>query len=67
MLQAERAGLSTARAKALMTDIWLTTKNGKEFQAALADKGWMLARGDRRDFRGDRYQRRRAQHDATRD
>jgi hypothetical protein len=50
MLQAERTGLSTAHAKALITGIWLTTNNGKEFQAALAEKGWMLARGDRRDF-----------------
>jgi hypothetical protein len=50
MLQAERTGLSTAHAKALLTGVWLTTKNGKEFQASLAEKGWMLARGDRRDF-----------------
>ena len=33
-----------------MTGIWQSTKNGKEFQAALEEKGWMLARGDRRDF-----------------
>lgn len=50
MLQAERTGLSTEQAKELMTGIWNKTKNGKEFQAALAEKGWMLARGDRRDF-----------------
>jgi hypothetical protein len=50
MLQAERTGLTTQHAKALLTGIWLTTNNGKEFQAALAEKGWMLARGDRRDF-----------------
>ena len=50
MLQAERTGLSTAHAKALLTGICLTTNNGKEFQEALAEKGWMLARGDRRDF-----------------
>jgi hypothetical protein len=50
MLQAERTGVSPQQAKALMTGIWQSTKNGKEFQAALADKGWILARGDRRDF-----------------
>lgn|GEM_PF-3198773 len=50
MLQAERTGVSPAHAKALLTGVWLTTKNGKEFQAALAEKGWVLARGDRRDF-----------------
>jgi hypothetical protein len=50
MLQAERTGLSPQEAKELMTGIWNTTKSGKEFQAALAEKGWILARGDRRDF-----------------
>jgi hypothetical protein len=50
MLQAERTGVSPQEAKELITGIWNTTKNGKEFQAALAEKGWMLARGDRRDF-----------------
>jgi hypothetical protein len=50
MLQAERTGISTQQAEELMTEIWQTTRNGKEFQAALEQKGWMLARGDRRDF-----------------
>lgn len=50
MLQAERTGISAQDAKELMTGIWNTTKNGKEFQAALGEKGWLLARGDRRDF-----------------
>jgi hypothetical protein len=50
MLQSERTGISTEQAKELMTGIWQSTKTGKEFQAALEDKGWMLARGDRRDF-----------------
>ena len=43
-------GPQPEQAKELMTGIWQATKNGKEFQAALEDKGWMLARGDRRDF-----------------
>lgn len=50
MLQADRTGVSPQEAKALMTGIWKSTKNGKEFQAALAEHGWVLARGDRRDF-----------------
>ncbi|MDH6258429.1 relaxase/mobilization nuclease domain-containing protein [Bradyrhizobium sp. BR13661] len=50
MLQSERTGISTEQAKELMTGIWQSSKNGKEFQAALEEKGWMLARGDRRDF-----------------
>jgi hypothetical protein len=50
MLQAERTGVSPQQAKEVMTGVWNTTKNGKEFQAALAEKGWILARGDRRDF-----------------
>ena len=50
MLQAERTGVTTQHAKELMTGIWNTTKTGKEFQAALAERGWVLARGDRRDF-----------------
>jgi hypothetical protein len=50
MLQAERTGLSPQQAKELITGIWNTTKNGKEFQTALEEKGWILARGDRRDF-----------------
>jgi relaxase-like protein len=50
MLQAERTGLGPQEAKELVTGIWDRTKSGKEFQAALAEKGWILARGDRRDF-----------------
>ena len=50
MLQAERTGISPQEAKDLMTGIWAKTKNGKEFQTALAEQGWTLARGDRRDF-----------------
>jgi hypothetical protein len=50
MLQADRTGLSAQHAKELMTGIWNSTKNGKEFQTGLSEKGWILARGDRRDF-----------------
>jgi hypothetical protein len=50
MLQAERTGISPDQVKEMMTGIWKTTKNGKAFQSALEKKGWMLARGNRRDF-----------------
>jgi hypothetical protein len=50
MLQSDRTGISPDQAKEMMTEIWQSTKNGKEFQAALEKEGWMLARGDRRDF-----------------
>jgi hypothetical protein len=50
MLQAERTGLSPQQAKELMTATWQTTTSGKEFAAALQERGWILARGDRRDF-----------------
>jgi hypothetical protein len=50
MLQAQRTGLSAQQAKEMMTGIWQSTKSGKEFKAALKKQGWMLARGDRRDF-----------------
>jgi hypothetical protein len=50
MLQSVRTGIGPHEAKETLTGIWKTTKNGKEFQAALEKKGWTLARGDRRDF-----------------
>ncbi|WP_426422554.1 relaxase/mobilization nuclease domain-containing protein [Bradyrhizobium genosp. A] len=50
MLQADRTGISNDQAKELMTGIWKTTRNGSEFKAALEERGWILARGDRRDF-----------------
>ncbi len=50
MLQAQRTGIPAKEAKEFMTGIWNDTKTGKEFQTALAEQGWTLARGDRRDF-----------------
>src|SRR5208283_1289141 len=50
MQQGERTGISPQQAKELMTELWRATDNGQAFQAALEEKGWMLARGDRRDF-----------------
>ena len=48
--QGERTGISPQQAKELMTELWRATDNGQAFQAALEEKGWLLARGDRRDF-----------------
>lgn len=33
-----------------VTSLWRSTDNGRSFQAALQEKGYVLARGDRRDF-----------------
>jgi hypothetical protein len=50
MLQAERTGMSTQEVKEQITALWRNTETGKEFAAALAEHGYVLARGDRRDF-----------------
>jgi hypothetical protein len=50
MLQAERTGLSPKDAKEQITEIWRSTDSGQAFANALEEKGWVLARGDRRDF-----------------
>lgn len=50
MQQAARNSLTPKEAKAHVTAIWQQTDNGQAFAAALFDTGWMLARGDRRDF-----------------
>jgi len=48
--QAGRSGVTPAEAKAELTAIWQRTDSGQAFEAALAESGWMLARGDKRDF-----------------
>jgi hypothetical protein len=55
--QQERAGKSGRAAveavkqvKADLTEIWRSTSSGREFAAALTARGYILARGDRRDF-----------------
>jgi hypothetical protein len=50
MQQAERSGIDRHEAKAQLTEIWNRTDSGKAFSAAIEEQGWMLARGDRRDF-----------------
>jgi Relaxase/Mobilisation nuclease domain len=50
MLQADRTGLSPQEVKAQITDLWRRTGTGQEFAVALWDAGFVLARGDRRDY-----------------
>jgi Relaxase/Mobilisation nuclease domain len=50
MLQAERTGLTPQDVKAQITELWRTTGTGQEFAVALWQAGYVLARGDRRDY-----------------
>jgi relaxase-like protein len=50
MLQADRTGMSPKEAKEQITELWRRTDNGPDFAKALWDAGYVLARGDRRDF-----------------
>ncbi len=50
MQQAKRTGLDPKQAKAFVTGLWQGADSGKAFAAALDNHGWMLAKGDRRDF-----------------
>ena len=36
--------------KEWITAVWRETDSGRAFQAAVEEQGWILARGDRRDF-----------------
>lgn len=48
--QAERSGLGHKDRKAQVTGLYEASDSGLAFKAALEDAGYMLARGDRRDF-----------------
>jgi len=48
--QEERTGIKGKDVKAEVTEIFRASDNAGAFEAALADHGYMLARGDRRDF-----------------
>jgi hypothetical protein len=50
MLQADRTGLSPRDVREQLTAIWRDTKSGQDFAVALWQSGYVLARGDRRDF-----------------
>jgi hypothetical protein len=50
MLQADRTGLSPKQVKEQITEIWRQTHTGQEFAVVLWEAGYVLARGDRRDY-----------------
>ena len=47
---AERSGIDREQVKQDVTEAWRTTDSGKAFAAAIEERGYILARGDRRDF-----------------
>jgi hypothetical protein len=47
---AERSGIDPADVKAELTDLWRSTDSGRAFAAAIEQHGYVLAKGDRRDF-----------------
>lgn len=58
--QARRAGLDPKRLKALFQECWAQSDSGTSFAQALKERGFTLARGDRRgvvavDYRGEVY------------
>ncbi|WP_170401473.1 relaxase/mobilization nuclease domain-containing protein [Ruegeria arenilitoris] len=58
--QAKRTGHDPKRTKALIREAWNGSDNRQAFEAALQDKGFWLARGDKRgfvavDWRGETY------------
>lgn len=48
--QAERSGVDPRTRKAEITALFAASDNGRAFRAALEDAGYIVARGDRRDF-----------------
>jgi hypothetical protein len=50
MEQSRRTGLTPEHVTEEVTALWRTTDSGKALAAALSDAGYVLARGDRRDF-----------------
>jgi hypothetical protein len=50
MQQAERTGLTPQEAKEQVTRLWHQSDSGKAFAASVRAEGWVLAKGDKRDF-----------------
>jgi len=48
--QAARTGIKPQAAREQLTALWRSTDSAESFKAALEERDWMLARGDRRDF-----------------
>ena len=47
---AERSGINPTTLKNELSELWRSTDSGKAFAAALDERGYVLAKGDRRDF-----------------
>ncbi|MBF0554853.1 MAG: relaxase/mobilization nuclease domain-containing protein [Nitrospirae bacterium] len=61
----QKSGLNPRQIKAEVSELWSVSKTGQEFAAALEEHGYLLAKGDRRDFviideRGGEYSAARA-------
>jgi hypothetical protein len=50
MLQADRTGMSPQQVTTQVTELWQRTDSGQAFAVALWEAGYVLARGDRRDY-----------------
>lgn len=48
--RAQESGINPAEMKAEITEMWQQSDGGRSFQAAIEEKGYLLAKGDRRDF-----------------
>ena len=48
--RAQESGITPAEMKAEITALWQQSDGGRAFQAAIEEKGYLLAKGDRRDF-----------------
>ncbi len=48
--RAQDSGIDPKEVKAEVTELWQRSDSGAAFQAALEDKGYILTKGDRRDF-----------------
>jgi hypothetical protein len=47
---AERSGIDPVALKAELTELWKSADSGKAFAAAIEERGYILAKGDSRDF-----------------
>lgn len=50
MERGKRSGFDPRQITAEVSELWKGSKNGKEFMAALEERGYLLARGDKCDF-----------------
>lgn len=50
VFRGQRSGIDPRDVKAELTDLWRQADTGRAFAAALEERGYILAKGDRRDF-----------------